>query len=424
MTPWRRCLAAALLLGALCPAPTARAAERLLEDFATPGRYAPAWQSGALREGRDEDLHWLELTAGGRPGQPEVVLIANREPYQPALDLRGRFLKLWIRVDDLARLGGMEFRLASQDFDQGYFAFGFTRYADLDSNIVREGVWNVLTLPFASARVVGRPDRSAIRRVGWYVSDQGTGPVKAWWGGLAAVDEPAEGVVSFTFDDGYAEHYWAAERMAKYGMRGTAYVIPSGIDKPGYLSSGQLAELEKRFGWEVAAHHETPLTDFAPAELEGRLLGVQRFLGARGFARGALHLAYPLGRQNPARVRPVARALFTSARVAGGGLETLPPADRHLLRVFNVVQSTRPEEVAEAARQARLDRHWLILMFHFLVERTERDTEYRRSDFEKLLALVQETGARVSPLIEVFEACGELAGEICRLPSRAAAPAP
>jgi hypothetical protein len=73
---------------------------------------------------------------------------------------------------------------------------------------------------------------------------------------------------------------------------------------------------------------------------------------------------------------------------------------------------------------AREDRHWLILMFHYLVEQPAQDTDYRRADFERLLALVEQTGARVLPLIDVFEACGAPATATCRLPARAAASAP
>lgn len=415
---WRRL--ALVGLTALALASDARAKQKSLVDLGATDAFGPHWSAGELRSGRDGKRAWLEVRT---PGDAGPAMISNRKAWEPALDLRGRFLKVWIQIDDLGRLGGMEFRLASTDDFANHYAFSFTRYADLDGNVVREGVWTVLTFPFASARVVGSPDRAAIRRVGWYVADQGRGPVAARWGGLASVDEPREGVVSFTFDDAYSEHYWAAEQMARYGMRGTAYVIPNGIGKPGYLSEAQLRELRDRFGWEIAAHHETPFTDFAAAELEPRIDELQDWLIARGFARGAKHLAYPLGRQEPTRVRPTVKRHFASARVAGGGLETLPPANLQLLRVFNVLSSTTPEEVAAAARSAREDRHWLILMFHFLNDAPRQDTEYRRADFEKLVRLVSETGARVVPLIDVVDACGRARRSGCRLPeTRAAAP--
>jgi peptidoglycan/xylan/chitin deacetylase (PgdA/CDA1 family) len=409
-----------LLAAIFALAASARAKEQALVDLAAADAFAPQWPAGELHSGRDGKRHWLEVRTAG---DTSPVMITNRTPWQPALDLRGRFLKVWIRVDDLEKLGGMEFRLSSGSLEE-HFAFGFTRYADLDGNVVREGVWTVLTFPFASARVVGAPDRAAIRRIGWYVADQGHGPTIARWGGLAAVDEPAEGVVSFTFDDAYDEHYWAAEQMARHGMRATAYVIPNGIGKPGYLTEKQLAELRDRFRWEIAAHHETPFTDFAPADLEPRIDELQHWLTERGFARGARHLAYPLGRQEPRRVRPAVRRHFVSARVAGGGLETLPPANLQLLRVFNVLRSTTPEAVAAAARSAREDRHWLILMFHYLVDEPRQDIEYRRADFERLVQLVAETGVRVVPLIDVAESCGRPRRGGCRLPeTRAAAPA-
>jgi peptidoglycan/xylan/chitin deacetylase (PgdA/CDA1 family) len=415
---------ALLLLACLAAASSACAGERMLEDLGAAGRFAPLWPAGSLREGHDASRHWLELRTEGTAGVAEHVVVANRAPYEPALDLRGRFVKVWFSVDDLAHLGGMEFRLSSGDLGTDYFAFAIPRYLDLDANVVREGIWNVLTFPFASAQVKGAPERGAIRRIGWYVADRGEGPVSARWAGLAAVEQPAEGVVSFTFDDGYAEHYWAAEQMAKRGMRATAYVIPSAIGSRGYLTEAQLVALRDRLGWEVAAHHVTPFTDFAPAELEPRIAEVQDYLVARGFARGARHLAYPLGKQEPARVRPAVREHFASARVAGGGLETLPPADPHLLRVLNVTQHMTPEQVADAAQRAREDRHWLILMFHYLVEQPAQDTDYRRADFERLLALVEQSGARVLPLNDVFEACGAPTTAVCHLPAPDAAAAP
>jgi peptidoglycan/xylan/chitin deacetylase (PgdA/CDA1 family) len=404
---------ATLALG--CGLGAASADLRRIEDFAVPGRFQPLWRGGASSEGASAGRHWIEIHAGAAGAAPEHVVVANVAAYQPALDLRGRFLEVAIRIDDLRRIGGLELRLASESFERGYFAFAFPRYGDLDSNFLREGIWNRITFPFASARVTGAPDRARIDRIGLYLANSDAGPAVVQLGGIAALDEPSEGVVSFTFDDGYDEHLWAAAELARFGMRGTAYVIRNGIGKPGYLTEAQLRELDERYGWEIAAHHETPFTEFGAA-LESNIDALQNYLRGLGFARGARHLAYPLGKQDPIRVRPAVNAHFDSARIAGGGLETLPPADPHLLRVVNVVRSTQPADLAAAAREARRDRHWLILMFHYLVDQPQQDTDYARADFQELVRGVHESGVRVSPLIEIFEACGELGASSCRLP--------
>jgi len=92
---------------------------------------------------------------------------------------------------------------------------------------------------------------------------------------------------------------------------------------------------------------------------------------------------------------------FATARLAGSGPETLPPADPHLLRAFNVTDSTTPEQVGAAAQRARDNHEWLILMFHHLVEAPAQSTDYRLSDFAKLLDEVAASGIRVAPVSEV-----------------------
>ncbi|MCP5039636.1 MAG: hypothetical protein GY944_01325, partial [bacterium] len=177
--------------------------------------FAPMWPGGTFSEGRGEGLSWLQLVSDGNKGSS---FVSNVRPLRPTVDATGQFVKVWFKIDDFARLGGMEFRLSSDHFVENYFAFTFPRYEDLDFNIVRGGVWTTLTFSFGQATVVGKPDRTHIDSVGWYLADNGNKqPVTAQWGGLALVDAPDEGVVSVTFDDGYDEHFLAAKLMQPYG---------------------------------------------------------------------------------------------------------------------------------------------------------------------------------------------------------------
>ena len=54
------------------------------------------------------------------------------------------------------------------------------------------------------------------------VRDTGAGPVDVDFGGWSLVDEPKEGIVSFTFDDAWADDLVAARMMGEHKMRGTA----------------------------------------------------------------------------------------------------------------------------------------------------------------------------------------------------------
>jgi hypothetical protein len=389
---------AAALVAALACASTARAGETWIEADPDAGRLVRVWKEGALESGREGARPFARITTDGR-GSP--ALVANATPYAPALDARGRFVKVLARVHGASELAGLELRLGSDGLRTHWFSLALPLYADPDYNLLQDGEWTSLTLGFGGAQREGTPDRAALDRVGLVVRDRGSGPVRLDVAGLALVDEPAEGVASFTFDDGYAEHLAAARLMAARGLRGTAYVIPSLVGRKGWMDLAGLRELA-RLGFDVAAHDDAPLTGRAPAELAPALRAVQRFLRTQGFGAGAAHFAYPLGKQEPRRVRPEVRRRFATARIAGGGPETLPPGDPHLLRAVNVTSDTTPEALGAAARRAREHKEWLILMFHHLVEAPAQPTEYALADFARALDAVARSGLRVAPVSAVW----------------------
>ncbi len=398
-------VATGLIALALALTPTgALAAEILVEDLNGQQKFAPLWPGGTFELGSEAGFTFARVVTDGQGGS---TFITNVRPYSPIVDATGKFVKVRIKIDDISKLAGLEFRLSSDRFSSSFFAFGFPVYDDLDFNVLRDGVWTTLTFSFGEARIEGKPDRSRIDSIGWYMADKANGaPISAWWGGLSLVDEPKEGVVSITFDYGYDENLLAAQIMAKHGMTGTAYIIPNAVGRNGYLTLHELVDMQLRYGWEIAAHHETSFTEMRPDELENTILGVQQFLIANGFGNGAGHLAYPLGRQNTALVRPLVRKHFTTARVASMGPETLPPADPYLLRALNVTNETKPEEVAAAAKRALENNEWLILMFHYLVDKPVQPLEYSIKDFEKAIAGIARTGIKVIPVARVWEACG------------------
>jgi peptidoglycan/xylan/chitin deacetylase (PgdA/CDA1 family) len=395
-------IAAALVLALPRAAPAEPAAAapapappiRLLEATA----FAPLRGVGAHARGSDAQGAWLRFEA---EGAGSTAAVGTPAPLAPPLDLRGRFVALRARVDRAERLAGAELVLASQG---GAFAIPVPVFADATMNLLQSGEWTWLTLGLGSARREGRPDRAAIVRVEWRLAERAdAGPrLQGQVGALEARPLPAEGVVSLTFDDGYDEHFGvAAPLLAEHGLRATAYAMPEQVGEPGYMTLEQLHALRRNFGWEVAAHHFDPLTAFRDAERARVLDALQGWLGANGFGEGARHLAYPLGKHDPGLLSLV-RARFATARLAAGGAETLPPADPHRLRAWNVLAATPPEELAAAARRAREEREWLILMFHFLVERPARETEYAIAEFRRALAGIAASGAAVRPVGEVW----------------------
>jgi peptidoglycan/xylan/chitin deacetylase (PgdA/CDA1 family) len=353
---------------------------------------------GAHERGSDARGATLRFETAG-PGL--MAAVGTSKPLIPPLDLDGRFVSLRVRVDAAERLAGAELRLASRD---GVFAIDVPVFDDAAMNLLQSGQWLDLTLSLGAARRDGHPERGAIERVEWRLAErEGAGPhVTGWVGALGAHAVPREGVVSFSFDDGYDEHYdVAAPILAESGLRATAYVMPEQIGQHGYMTLDQIRALDRVFGWDVGSHHFTPFTEFARGELPAVLDGIRSSLKAQGFARGIRHLAYPLGKHDPEIVALV-RPRFATARLASGGSETLPPADPHRLRALNVLRSTPPEALVAAAERARDEREWLILMFHYLVEAPQLDTEYAIRDLRDAAAGIAATGVRVRPVSEVW----------------------
>lgn len=375
------------------------------EALRDPSHVIERWGQGSLEFGRDGRFDWVRCTTRGK-GSP--ALLVNETPYAPPLDLSRKFVKVWIRVDDVRKLGALEFRLSSDGHQSDILHFSVPLFVDPEFGLVQSGSWIPITFSLGTARQTGRPDPRRIDSAGWYVEDAGRGPVRFSWGGLAVIDTPEPGLVSFTFDDGYDEHARvAAPLMARHGLRGTAYVMPDQIGTQGYMTLAELASLRDRFGWDVAAHHAVPFTDFPRDELERTILGVRRFLTVNGFSPGADHLALPLGKHDTERVLPLVRKHFRTTRIAGAGPETLPPADPHRLRVLNVLASTPPDTVEDWARRAQRYGEWAILMFHFLVENPQKETEYSIENFRQVVDRVHAVGVPVRTVSDVWSQWGE-----------------
>lgn len=415
-------IAAAVALS-LSLSSTARAEQHwILSDPATQP-VTKVWAEGALAPRNEAGRPMLALTTNGKANPTLVAL----QGLDPVVDARGRFVQAVIRVRGIEHLAGIEVRFSSDAMQSSWLSLPVLLYGDPEYNFVQEDTWASITLSFGTAVASGKPDRGRIDSVGIMVTDDGKGTVEVDLAGIALVDAPKQGVVSFTFDDGYKEHLAAARLLAEHAWSGTAYVIPQLIGQgPSYLTEADVAELRK-IGFDVAAHDDPPLTQVPAAELEPRMHGIQEWLVKHGFPEGAGHLAYPLGKQEPKRVRPTIARLFTTARIAGGGPETIPPADPHLLRAVNVMNTTTPEEVGAWARRAREEGEWLLLMFHWLPEKAEKGTDYSMADFRRAIDAVAKANVRVAPVSEVWREVAPAVADWSAFPPQAthpAAPAP
>lgn len=352
-----------------------------------------AWGPDTLIE-RNSEVGVFQLETGG-----------HNEPgfLSAPLQLDGFYrvnLYFDIKINRMENLSGFEIRLGDEGFNN-YYALRIPTYSDPYFNIIQDHYWQTYSFSLSDAIVVGHPELRTTR-IGFYIQDNGKGPLKVSLDNVKLKPAPQKGYASLTFDDGYVDHYYAAKIMRKYALSGTAYIMPRQIGEPGYLSMRQLKKLKDKYHWGISAHHAVPYTDFTPVDLINEINYTIDFLDAGGFASSAHHLAYPMGRQDRKVVLPAVREYFETARVASGGVETLPPADPHLLRTINVLDTTKPEELAETVKQAVNNGQWAILMFHHFVEKPKSSIDYRKKDFEKFIALIAAANVPVLPVHEVY----------------------
>jgi len=124
--------------------------------------------------------------------------------------------------------------------------------------------------------------------------------------------------VIITFDDGRDNQYTEAfPLLEKFGFTATFFVFTNAMDRPGYMTWDQLAELRDA-GMEIGSHgiYHPYLTKLPDEEMQEELVGsrakLQEMLGVSGDV-----IAYPFGLHD-ARVRTAA---VEAGYIAGRGLD-------------------------------------------------------------------------------------------------------
>ncbi len=343
-------------------------------------------------------------------GTPRTISRASMEP----IDFTDRMAKVWIKVDNVDHVRSLDLVLGDSSFANSYtFKLASTQAQQWTT----DGDWVAFTIPWAADAMStrGSPDRSSICDVMLRVTDDGTGvPVRLHVNGIALVREPVDtfprGLLTFTFDDGFASMVTpGAEILADHGFAATAYVIVDMVEKTGRVRLADLTKLDAD-GWDIAVHAATDLHHHArynkltAREVEDDMVEARAWLMRHGFS-GYDHCAYPGGDfSGGADVLALARRYFTSCRtIYNRQHETLPVSDGTKLRVVYVTNGTQLATVKAAVEHARTSREWLILVFHQLVDGTPaKSTEWNTGDFTSLVKFVDAQNIPVATVSQVL----------------------
>jgi peptidoglycan/xylan/chitin deacetylase (PgdA/CDA1 family) len=140
--------------------------------------------------------------------------------------------------------------------------------------------------------------------------------------------------VVLTFDDGYDDNYEHAFRLLKeHGMVGTFFVTTDFVERPGYLTWGQVTEMADA-GMEIAAHssNHADFTKIGPTELRRQLVEPKAILEQR-IGRPVRFMAYPAGKYNAAVMAATRAAGYEAAVTVLHGTRHVPGSAFELRRV-------------------------------------------------------------------------------------------
>lgn len=345
-----------------------------------------------------------------------------------SVDLTNKTLWLLMRVTGSDQLDNVQVYAGNSGF-AAYYMFQLDRYTDVRAKAwFREGEWCWMPFGFEVATTTGTPPRAAISDMRVTIIDHG-GPVTADIAGLATTPNDQswawpQGVVSFTFDDGWVSQYTTARpALDKYLYPATAYVIADAIDGTanlggeGSMNLTQLQSLRDANRWEVAAHaaslanHDATFTALTDAQLDAEFAAMKSWLRKNEFGGGD-HIAYPQGVYDP-RVLTRIRRFFTSARtVHDFSRETYPYGDRHRLRVVNLNNGISLATAKARVDAAKATGGWLIIVTHRLAATATDGTTWATADFQALVDYVNAANMPVRTVGSVLSHRGEEAARL------------
>jgi peptidoglycan/xylan/chitin deacetylase (PgdA/CDA1 family) len=226
--------------------------------------------------------------------------------------------------------------------------------------------------------------------------------------GVAPAAHAAGGMVSVTFDDGWASQYNnGLPILKKYGVPATLYVLSGSINTPDYMTQAQIQAFADR-GDEIASHTVThaDLTKLSAAQLENELARSKATLQQMFGPSAALDFASPYGAYNATTTAAV-RKHYASQRNTDVGFNAQAGFNPYNILVQNVDSSTSAATVQGWINSAKANNTWLVLVYHEVGASIGQDIYHTATDvLDAHMAAVKNSGL---PMVTVRQGVDALA---------------
>ncbi len=321
----------------------------------------------------------------------------SKELFSAPLDLGGRGVSMYVKSSDWSKIASAALILSSD----GY-TLSNTYTFDIRSRLQNpaNGEWIEVVMPQSAFEAYGSPDWSYVDFALLKVKDNGTAADLSLDGLSHFGTSGFSGVVSITFDDGWADSYTKGKLlMDAYGYDATAFIIPSFVGTKKYLTQTQVDALHNS-GWDIAGHSDTDLRTLTGSQLVTELSEVSSYLITKNY-RGSGLYAYPYGALDDEAVG-VLDDYFTASFNINGMNQPFGHANRYSLNRQSLDKWTTVAEVKEWIDSAKNDGEWCVLNFHTLVNTPVNSYDYSVSHFTKIMDYLRSSGIEVKTVSDVM----------------------
>jgi peptidoglycan/xylan/chitin deacetylase (PgdA/CDA1 family) len=208
----------------------------------------------------------------------------------------------------------------------------------------------------------------------------------------------SEGLVSFTFDDGYRSTYdTAMPILDSKGYAATVYIPSARITPEGtslYMSTSEALGMQAK-GYEIGSHSRThtDLTILNDASLLDEVAGSRTELANLGFGM-VKSFAYPFGSYDERVVQAVNDAGYESARTTDDGSNPKIGTDPYLLHREGLQVTTTLDQVKGWVDTALQDKTWLVINMH-RVDTSGTQYSTAPQDLEQIVDYIASKNAKV-----------------------------
>lgn len=215
------------------------------------------------------------------------------------------------------------------------------------------------------------------------------------------------GLITLWFDDAWDTQFKVAfPLMEKEHFTGALSIPTKFICNKGAMTWNELRILQNN-GWETTAHtisHQCDLKYYNTLEIiTHELLGSKQILIGHGLRAdqfvmpcgyGGEYISTMFINEYPPIVE-TAEKYFSSYRTTNDvRINALPILDPYNLNAFQIRRKTTDSEIANQIEAAKLEKGWLILVFH-QIEDSDMPLGITRDQFIKVLQMVKQSGLPV-----------------------------